>query len=349
MSLEVRIRKQLGSFQLDIDLEHQEGATAILGASGCGKSVTLQAIAGVIRPDEGRIVLNGRVLFDSSRHIDLPPQKRRVGLLFQSYALFPNMTVLENIACGAPRGLSRWQRLTLAADWIRSMQLQGLEARRPAQLSGGQQQRTALARVLIGQPEILMLDEPFSALDSHLREQLMPELRQLLRGWAKDALLVTHSRDEAYELCQTLAIMEAGRITGFGPVQALFDDPGSRAAAVLTGCKNVAAARRTGEHAVQVPDWNVTFETVRPVPETVQAVGIRAHYFSADIPENAHTVEIVDEVEEPFAWILKFRYPGQHPDSPPLWWRLSKDRSRTSYRNTARLGVLPRDVLLLTS
>lgn len=349
MSLEVRIVKQLGDFRLDVTLEHQDGATAVLGASGSGKSVTLQAIAGVVRPDWGRIVLNGRVLFDSERRINVPPQKRRVGYLLQNYALFPNMTVLDNIACGAPRGATRQQRLALAADWIDSMQLRGLERMKPAQLSGGQQQRTALARVLISRPEILMLDEPFSALDSHLREQLIPELKVLLRVWDKDALLVTHNRDEAYELCKTLAILDNGRVTAFGPTQDIFDDPGSRAAAILTGCKNVAPARKSGEHEVMVPDWGVRLRTAAPVSDSLVAVGIRAHYFSPDVQDNAWPVSVVEEVEEPFAWTLKFRYAEQNPDSPSVWWRLSKDRRRTSRRDVQRLGVLPRDVLLLYS
>ncbi|MBD5558797.1 MAG: ATP-binding cassette domain-containing protein [Clostridia bacterium] len=347
MSLEVQIRRKLGSFELAIDLEHQEGSTAILGASGSGKSVTLQAIAGVLRPDAGRIVLNGRVLFDSSRHIDLPPQQRHVGFLFQNYALFPNMTVLDNVACGAPRGLTRRQRLALAADWIRTMQLDGFESRYPRHLSGGQQQRTALARALIGQPEILMLDEPFSALDAQLREQLIPELRKLLDTWEKDALLVTHSRDEAYELCSTMAVLDNGRLVRYGPVQEVFDNPQTMAAAALTGCKNVTPACKAGPHTVFVPDWGIHLETARAVEDHLKGVGIRAHYFSPGIAVNAFPVEIVEEVEEPFAWILKFRYAGQSPESPAIWWRLSKDRQRTSRRDTAVLGVEPHDVLLL--
>lgn len=348
MSLEARIIKKFSDFTLDVCLPRQEGATAILGGSGCGKSLTLKAIAGIVRPDAGRIVLNGRVLFDSERRINLRPQERHVGLLFQSYALFPNMTVLQNIMCGAPKKLPPHDKRALASEWVHNMQLEGLENHRPSQLSGGQQQRTALARVLISRPEILMLDEPFSALDSHLREQLIPEVKQLLKTWDKDALLVTHNRDEAYELCQTLAIMDSGRFVSYGPTQAVFDDPRSRAAAVLTGCKNVVAAGKAGGNSVYVPDWGVELTAAQPVPDNLTGIGIRAHYFSPDIQQNAYPVAIIDEVEEPFAWILKFRYAAQRPDSRPIWWRLSKDRLRTSRRGTVQLGVLPQDVLLLT-
>ena len=168
MKLTVDIEKTLGNFHLRVAFEASQGVTALLGASGCGKSMTLRCIAGICRPDWGRIVLDGVTLFDSKKRIDLPPQKRRVGYLFQQYALFPNMTVRQNIAAGVR---DRKAALHVADDMIRKMRLDGLENRRPQALSGGQQQRVALARILVNQPEVLLLDEPFSALDTHLRFQ----------------------------------------------------------------------------------------------------------------------------------------------------------------------------------
>ena len=173
MSLSVDIRKRLGDFSLDVSFKAENPAEtlALLGASGCGKSMALKCVAGVERPDEGRIVLNGRVLYDSAARVNVPAQRRRVGYLFQSYALFPAMTVLDNVLVGA-RGATRAERLAMAARQIRAFRLEGLEGRRPAELSGGQQQRCALARIMASEPELLLLDEPFSALDGYLRWQL---------------------------------------------------------------------------------------------------------------------------------------------------------------------------------
>jgi len=172
MSLEVNITKKLDGFTLHANFTARSTATAILGASGCGKSMTLRCIAGIVKPDAGRIVLDGRVLFDSAQHIDLPPQQRGVGLLFQNYALFPNMTVEQNVLCGLKAEKDKAARKARCAEMLQAMRLESLAKRYPAQLSGGQQQRTALARILVGRHNILMLDEPFSALDSYLREEV---------------------------------------------------------------------------------------------------------------------------------------------------------------------------------
>jgi len=345
MSLEVCIKKRLGKFLLDVEFHTDPGVTGLLGASGCGKTVTLMCVAGILKPDEGRIVLNGRVLFDSDQRIDLPPQQRRVGYLFQNYALFPNMTVERNIACGLCREKDGTARKQAVADIISRMRLSGLEHHRPHQLSGGQQQRAALARILVGQPELLLLDEPLSALDSHLKDQLVVELRHLLKSYGRDALLVTHSRDEAYRLCNTLAVMEEGRLLGMGGTREFFADPGTRTGAALTGCKNIVAAQKAGETSVFVPDWGVTLDAGRPVGDDIAAIGIRAHHFGGDISENSFPVRIAEEIEEPFEWTVKFMYKAQRGDSAPVWWRIPK--AQRPQRLPERLGVLPENVLLL--
>ncbi|NLF79743.1 MAG: ATP-binding cassette domain-containing protein, partial [Clostridia bacterium] len=238
MALEVEIKKKLKGFTLDIAFSSEQ-KLGVLGSSGCGKSMTLKCIAGVIRPDSGRIVLNGRVLFDSRRGIDLRPQQRRVGYLFQNYALFPHMTVMENIACG--RGIPAKEALhdSRIKEVIRLLRLQGLEERYPLQLSGGQQQRVALARILVSQPEIVLLDEPFSALDEYLREQLQLQMAEILDQWGENVILVTHNRDEVYRLSERLAVMEGGRIIGEGGTRTLFARPQRTQIARLTGCKNI--------------------------------------------------------------------------------------------------------------
>ncbi|WP_303914168.1 sulfate/molybdate ABC transporter ATP-binding protein [Subdoligranulum variabile] len=346
MSLLVDIEKDLGGFRLRAHLDTEAPLTGLLGASGCGKSLTLQCIAGIQRPDRGRIVLDGRVLFDAKAGIDLPPQQRRVGYLFQHYALFPTMTVAENIRCGAHGRGPRAEQERIVREMVALLQLQGLEQLRPAQLSGGQAQRVALARMLAADPQLLLLDEPFSALDAHLRDQLQPQLRDLLQAVGRQAVLVTHSRDEAYRLCSTLCIMDEGRTLRTGPTKEVFADPRSVAAARLTGCKNVAAARRVDETTVEVPDWGIRLQTARPVPEDLQAVGLRAHYFNPRTAVNRFAVQSAGAMEEPFEWCLLFRYAGQAPGSDPLWWRMPKDKKPAQM--PAELGIAPENVLLLT-
>jgi len=207
--LSVGIKKTLGKFHLSVSFEVESGVTGILGASGCGKSLTLRCIAGIDKPDKGVITINGQALFDSEKHINLPPQKRRVGYLFQNYALFPNMTVKKNILCGL-RGekdpVRRRMDLELA---VKLLQLEGLENHRPHQLSGGQAQRVALARILVNRPRLLMLDEPFSAIDSDLRGYLQIEMKRLLDQYDGMVLLVTHDRNEAYHLCDRIIAMDS--------------------------------------------------------------------------------------------------------------------------------------------
>ena len=345
MSLFVDIRKQLGSFRLDVRFSAEKGVTCLLGASGCGKSMTLKCIAGIETPDGGRIELDGRVLFDSASGICLPPQQRRVGYLFQNYALFPNMTVEQNILCGLCREKDRAAKARRAREMIALMQLQGLEKHRPQQLSGGQQQRVALARILVSDPQLLLLDEPFSALDGHLRDALKIELRDLLADFGREVLMVTHDRNEAYNMSSAIAVMDAGRILTLKPTKALFADPGSVQAAILTGCKNIVPARKTGENSVLVPDWGITLKTAQPVGDTLKAIGLRAHYFSPGARQNRFPVCYAGEMEEPFETILQFRWSSQAPETPPIWWRLPKEKRPQAFPQ--ELGIAPANILLL--
>ena len=346
MSLLVDIEKRLGSFRLRARFEVETGEVmGLLGASGCGKSMTLKCVAGIEKPDSGRIVLDGVTLFDSEKRVNLPPQKRQVGYLFQSYALFPNMTVRQNILCGLRVVKDKAERERRLDEAMGLLQIADLANRRPAQLSGGQAQRVALARILVGRPKLLMLDEPFSALDAHLRMQLQLQMRDLLAGIGCPVLLVTHSRDEAYHLCGRIGVMHGGALLTAGPTKALFADPGSVQAALITGCKNVAPARKTGEHEVEVPAWGVRFTTSQPVGDNLEAIGIRAHYFSAKAQQNRYPIVYAGEMEEPFEWIVQFRYAGQQPDSPPVWWRMPKDRRMVEM--PGEVGIAPVNILLL--
>ncbi len=346
MSLHVDIRKRLGDFVLETAFDTEDAITGLLGASGCGKSVTLKCIAGVETPDEGSIILDGETLFDSARGINLKPQQRRVGYLFQQYALFPHLTVERNILTGLHRERDAAVRQRRLREMIKMMQLQGLEKLRPAQLSGGQAQRVALARMLVSEPRLLLLDEPFSALDSHLRDQLQPQFLDLLRAYGRQAVLVTHSRDEAYHLCSQLCVMENGRIVRSGATKAVFADPRSEAAARLTGCKNISPAHKIDDQTVEASAWGLRFTTSQPVPDDLRAIGLRAHYFHPRASANRANVQWVGELEEPFEWILLFRYAGQNENSPPLWWRMPKDRKPAALPDI--IGIAPENVLLLT-
>ena len=228
LRLGVEIKKKLKEFGLDVSFDAGKGCLGILGPSGCGKSMTLKSIAGIITPDSGRIAIQyakgeaagGRVLYDSALKINEKPQMRRVGYLFQNYALFPNMSVEENIAAGL-KGLAAKQAIggrkpsaqspaaikAKVGEMLERFRLAGFEKRYPGQLSGGQQQRVALARLLAYEPEVLLLDEPFSAMDTYLREGLRLELSKVLADYDGVSVMVTHDRDEAFQLCKNLSLI----------------------------------------------------------------------------------------------------------------------------------------------
>lgn len=344
--LTVKIEKKLGNFLLKADFETDQPITGLLGASGCGKSLTLKCIAGLEQPDRGRIVLDGTVLFDSQAGICLPPQKRQVGYLFQSYALFPHMTVSQNILCGMHRETDRKKRQDRLEALIRLLRLEHVSHLKPGALSGGQAQRAAIARILASRPRLLLLDEPFAALDSYLREQLQLELKELLLSLDCQTVLVTHSRDEAFLLCSRLAVMEQGRISAAAGTKELFAQPQTVAAARLTGCKNIAGAEKTGLFTVSVPDWGICLTAAKPVPDTLRAVGIRAHSFEPESLSNRFPTVLYGQTEEPFEQLFFFRFQGQKPDSPALWWRLPKGQAPDSFPSA--LGIDPEQVLLLT-
>lgn len=256
MSLSVDIEKRLGSFRLRVKFEAEDGATALLGASGSGKSLTLRCIAGILTPDRGRIVLNGRVLFDSEAKIDLPPQERRVGYLFQQYALFPTMTVEKNLLC-ALRGRPKEERRARLAEALRRFRLEGLEKKYPAQLSGGEQQRTALARILCTEPEAILLDEPFSALDGFLRWELESELGELLAAFDGPILWVSHDLGECRRNCQSVCVLEHGAAGEMTTMEELLRHPATVGAARLAGCRNFLCAEAK-EGGVYLPEWGLT-------------------------------------------------------------------------------------------
>lgn len=208
--LEVQIYKKLAEFDLDISFQVNDNILGLMGASGSGKSMTLKCVAGIETPDQGRIVLNNRVLFDSEKKINVPIQKRNVGYMFQSYALFPNMNVYENISVGL-RARKVKDVDIVVQKVMQQFRIFELASRYPKQLSGGQRQRVALARLIAYEPDVLLLDEPFSALDEDLKKDLLQELKSELQI-SKPVIFVSHDKEEVNYLCDLKYKIKQGEI-----------------------------------------------------------------------------------------------------------------------------------------
>ncbi|NJK34409.1 MAG: molybdate ABC transporter permease subunit [Oscillatoriales cyanobacterium SM2_2_1] len=340
-SIHVNIQKQLALFDLDVFFSARHETLGVLGASGSGKSMTLHCIAGIDTPTQGRIVLNGQTLYDSERGINLPSHQRKVGLVFQSYALFPHMTVAQNIAFGLQH-LSAKRRSLRVKQQLTFVQLEAFGDRYPHQLSGGQQQRVALARALATEPDILLLDEPFAALDTHLRHELEKQLIKVLSCYGGITLFVTHNLDEAYRVCQKLLVLDRGSVVANGEKQEIFDRPHTLAVAKLTGCKNFSCIKQVGHFTLHAIDWNCTLQTVEAISSCHTHVGIRAHHITfldvvdrASAQPNTFLSWIVWKSETPhrMTLYLKLEKPPLDPDDyhlqaevPREKWEQLKDR-----------------------
>ncbi len=224
--LKVNIQKKLTDFELKIEFEMPRGEfLGFLGASGCGKSMTLKCIAGIETPDSGRIALGERVLFDSAAGVNLPPQERKIGYLFQNYALFPQMSVWRNVFVSVNSRYEKDEKIAKTHEILERLGLENFAKCLPSQISGGQQQRVALARIIVNEPEFLLLDEPFSALDAFLKWQLAAELREVVRGIGRGAIVVSHNINEIYFLCERAAILERGSIAESGTLAEILERP----------------------------------------------------------------------------------------------------------------------------
>ncbi len=304
--LEVQIAKKLTDFSLDVSFTTGNTPLSILGPSGAGKSMLLRCIAGLERPDRGRIVLNDRLLLESEKKIHVPARERRIGMLFQHYSLFPHRTLSENIGFGL-RHLPEAERRQRVAQLVERTHIAGLENRYPREVSGGEQQRAALARALAIEPEALLLDEPLSALDTHLRSQMEAELQQAFDQYARPSLLVTHNIEEAYRLGEQLLVLSKGKVAAFGAKDEIFLLPPSLEVARLTGCKNFSRARPVDQRSIEAIDWNCRIRVAQAVANDVAHVGIRAHHIrlvdpggSASAGENVFPCWLVRASETPF-------------------------------------------------
>ena len=343
MSIYADIEKNYGDFRLTVQFEAEKETLALFGASGCGKSLTLKCIAGIERPDRGRIELDGRVLFDSEKHINLSPQERRTGLMFQNYALFPNMTVRQNILAGARRSTAKQLLAQRAGEMMKKFGLSELSGHYPAELSGGQQQRTALARILISDPDILLLDEPFSALDSHLRFRLEEELARVIKEFGKTVILVSHDRNEVYGLADRIAIMHSGHIEELGTTQKIFTSPMTRNAALLTGRRNISPVIKIGEHSLSASDWNLIFHTVKDTGNAAYAC-----IAPSDIVHSNETdgirCRVNGVIEEPSSFMVLL---DTSQGKEPLLWQLPKDDWHRIRSDTVYIELPEEKVILL--
>jgi len=328
-ALEMSAEKQLENFGLKVEFLADKGTVGLLGASGAGKSMTLRMIAGIVTPDGGRIVLNGRVLFDRTTGENVPAAQRKVGVVFQDYALFPHLTVAENVGFGLSR-LARAERVMRVQSQLQRMQIAELADRYPSEISGGQRQRTAIARCLAIEPDALLFDEPFAALDPHLRRQMEEQLRETLAEYGGAVVFVTHDMEEAFRFCTDLLVLDGGRVIARGPKHQLFERPQTVVAARLTGCKNIVPARWIAADRIAVDGWECELQTALPVPEGLTHLGMRSHQvrFGPEARgENVFPCWLVSSSEAPHEMTLYLRLhaPPQLGDKPHLQADVPKD------------------------
>jgi molybdate transport system ATP-binding protein len=320
------IHRRIGGFDLNVLIESDADRIGILGESGSGKSMTLKSIAGIEPVDSGHIEVDGRVLYDSSDKTDLKPQKRNVGYMFQNYALFPTMSVIKNVMAGLGRPTE--ENRGKAADMLRRFRMDGFEDRLPGELSGGQQQRVALARIMVTEPDLILLDEPFSALDSYLRDRMQVEMLEMLDDYSGQVVMVSHSRDELYRFSDELFILNGGSIIKYGETRSVFREPESTIAARLTGCKNFSAAKVVDKHTVEANDWGVIIKLDREIPADITTIGYRAHNFSpvwGESQENCIKFDLVRVDDLPFE---KNYYIRTLDNDAPLCWFVQGEEQR---------------------
>jgi molybdate transport system ATP-binding protein/molybdate transport system permease protein len=338
MSLEVSIEKQLPGFRLAVEFATGGAPLGLLGPSGSGKTMTLRVVAGLETPDRGRIVLHGRVLFDSARGINVPARSRRVALLFQQYALFPHLTVAENVAFGLRRPRAH-ERADRVRRQLAAAHLEGLADRFPNSLSGGEQQRVALARALAVDPAALLLDEPFSALDTHLRNALERQLRESLGSYRGATLFVSHNLEEAYRVCEDLVVLTGGKVAAHGPKEEVFRHPPTLEVARLTGCKNFSRARPMAGGCVEAADWGCAVRVRQGPAGPPRHVAIRAHHLRvfgatgarAEGGENVFPCWLAAMAETPFRVTLDLRIGG--PPASPADYHLQAEIFKREWEN----------------
>ncbi|MGF1538559.1 MAG: molybdate ABC transporter permease subunit [Elainellaceae cyanobacterium] len=327
--LQVNIEKRVPGFHLRVRFRAGRDPLGLLGASGSGKSMTLRCIAGLDTPSKGRIVLNGRVLFDAQNQINLPSRDRKVGLVFQNYALFPHLTVAQNIAFGMPAPKAK--RFDKVVLYLEQIGLAGLGDRYPHQLSGGQQQRVALARSLAMQPDLLLLDEPLSALDTYLRSQIERLLIEVFSTYGGVALFITHKLEEAYRVCTDILVLSEGQILAQGHKKDIFSRPPTFEVAKVTECKNFSFAHALDQTQIEASDWGCPLEVNDPIPAELAYLGIRAHHIKfPEKTDQSNTfpgwLAAISETQHRVSLYIKLHAPPEHPQDYHLQAEVYRER-----------------------
>ncbi|MBT5057634.1 MAG: ABC transporter ATP-binding protein [Gemmatimonadetes bacterium] len=307
----VQARRHDARFELNVDFSDDNGTLVLFGASGAGKTSTLHAIAGLLALDGGRIQVDDTVYYDASQGVNLPASQRRLGYVFQNYALFPHLTVLQNIAFGLG---SQRDRLEHARQWLTRMRMKDFGERYPHELSGGQQQRVALARALAPRPRLLLLDEPFAALDRVLRERLQAELRQLQHDLSLIVIYVTHSLDDAFAVGDHMAVLHEGHVLQQGPLDDVFQHPANETVAEILGIRNLFRASVVGSQL----DWlglplhtEITDRDKDEVSLYIQPSEVKIMYPDAPVAEglrdNLFDAEIITRQRHAAGWSMRVR------------------------------------------
>ncbi|WP_050747984.1 sulfate/molybdate ABC transporter ATP-binding protein [Peptoniphilus sp. oral taxon 386] len=275
--LKLDIRRRLKDFNIDVNFEFSKSVLGLLGASGSGKSMTLKMLSGLVKPDSGYIVLDDTVLFDSDSSIDLKPQMRNIGYLFQDYALFPNMTVEKNILAGVRTG-SYKEKIKKVNSVLNDLKIEKLKKCFPNNLSGGEKQRVALGRILVNNPKLILLDEPFSALDEYLKWQIEIEVKQVLEEYNIPSILVSHNKDEVYRMCDEVCVLHCGKSEPIQETKSLFLKPNTLSAAMLSGFKNYSEIKYVEKDRVYAIDWDIYLSVLENNFEN-KIVGINSSSF----------------------------------------------------------------------
>ncbi|MGO9438527.1 MAG: molybdate ABC transporter permease subunit [Terracidiphilus sp.] len=352
-ALEVHIEKSLEKFDLQVQFVAGKGAVGLLGASGAGKTMTLRMIAAIESPDRGRILLGNRTLFDSTAGVNLPAAQRKIGVVFQDYALFPRMTVAENLGFGL-NALPERERRARVRTQLERMHIAELADRYPGEISGGQRQRVAIARCMAIEPEAILFDEPFAALDPHLRRQTEEQLRETLANYNGAVIFVTHDMEEAFRFCSDLLVVDEGKVIASGPKHQLFEDPRTVAAARLTGCKNIVPAIRSADSMIDVEAWRCRLQASLPVPDKLTHVGVRSHHIVFDLAaqgKNTFLCWLVSGSEAPHEMTLYLRlHAAPQANDPP---HLQADLPKTAWQKLSvqpqpwRISIDPERLLML--
>ena len=326
------VKKSFGKNHVlrDVSMKVNKGdVIVILGPSGSGKTTLLRSLVFLEKADGGEMDFDGKSLdLKKARPVDISWVRKNTAFVFQSYNLFANKTALENVMLGLTvgRGMKKEMARQIALEALEEVGLADRKDYYPSQLSGGQQQRVALARIMAYEPSVILLDEPFSALDVFLKDRLQQEMMELLSDYDGTVILVSHSRDEIYRFSEELLVIDDGKQICYGDTKAIFDCPEQVEAARLTGCKNIVRVKRLDEHSIEIPDWGTRLHLEQEIDAEITHIGLRAHEFIpvwGEREDNCIPVKEKGKAEFPFEW--KYFLKGETEESDDICWYVQKN------------------------